>query len=64
MGEFILMCPRLVPDLPVLLREKSENHINAMEGKDVRLGNRLEFFITMEEFSVSPQSLFCLRVFA
>lgn len=57
MGEFILTCPCLVPDSPVLLREKSENHINVMEGKDVRLGNMLEFFIKMEEFSVSPQSL-------
>lgn len=57
LGEFILTCPRLVPDSPVLLREKSENHINVTEGKDVRLGNMLEFFIKMEEFSVSPQSL-------
>lgn len=40
------MCPSLVPDSPVLLREKtvSENHINITEGEVVSLGNILEFY--------------------
>lgn len=36
----------LVPDLPALFRENivGENHIKAMEGEVVRLGNTLEIF--------------------
>lgn len=62
--EFNLMCPHLVPDSPVLLWEKSEDHINIMEGKDVRLGNLLEFFIKLEELTASAPNLFYVRVFA
>ena len=58
--EFNLMCPHLVPDSPVLLREKSEDHINVMEGKDVRLGNRLKFFIKVEELTASAPNLFSM----
>lgn len=55
----------LVPDLPVLLREKvfGQNDIN-MKGEVVKLGNILKDFTKDERIrSVGPQSLFCLREF-
>jgi hypothetical protein len=43
----------LVLDLPELLKEKmvSENLINIMEGKCIRLNNILEFFNKVEELA-------------
>lgn len=46
-GGFLLMCPTLVPDLPLLLQKKKivgENHINISEGEVIILGNILKFF--------------------
>lgn len=56
------MCSSLILDSPMLL-SVGENHINAMEGEVVRLGNILEFFNKGERVrNAGPQSLFCLRV--
>lgn len=56
----------LVPDSPVLLREKvfGQNDINIMKGEVVKLGNILKVFTKDERVRrVGPQSLFCLREF-
>lgn len=48
------MDPSLLPDLPLLLREKvgAEDQIDIMKGKVVRLGHILEFFQIKVEESV------------